>query len=176
MLRQRLWKIWSGKPGTLKTATLGRKLSSQAVAERLACVDRKDFDSFYRLNDRVVLGFTRKLWFSIKKKPILYFKGLSFGYFSANRYATDRVTGCSSCVIYFICPYVSSFAENNRSWFFAQRYQLRITITTITRDALFYGGNLFNINKMFSHSVFRTREKASLGFVVRSRGNIQYAN
>ena len=44
-------------------------------------------------DDRVVLGFTRTFWFSIQGKPILYFKGLSFGYFSPNRYAACRVTG-----------------------------------------------------------------------------------
>ena len=60
------------------------------------------------VHDRIVLGFTRKFWFSIQGKPILYFKGLSFGYFSANRYATVSL--------------VSSFSDKNRSWFFAQRY------------------------------------------------------
>ena len=71
----------------------------------------------YRLLDRVVLGFTRKFWFSIQGKPILYFKGLSFGYFSADQYATDLVTGCSALFILFAL--VSSFADKNRSWFFA---------------------------------------------------------
>ena len=53
------------------------------------------------MSDRIVLGFTRKFWFSIPGRPILYFKGLSFGYFFANRYATDRVTGCSVLFILF---------------------------------------------------------------------------
>ena len=51
---------------------------SRAEAERLVCVDRKGFGSFYRLHDRVVLGFTRKYWFSIQGKLIFYSKGLSF--------------------------------------------------------------------------------------------------
>ena len=75
------------------------------------------FGSFYRLHDRVVLGFAQKFWFSIQGKPILYFKGLSFGYFSTNRYATDRVTGCSSCVIYFICPCVKFRRQESLSVF-----------------------------------------------------------
>ena len=51
---------------------------SREGAERLACVDRKGFGSFYRLHDRVVLDFTRKYWFSIQGKLIFYSKGLSF--------------------------------------------------------------------------------------------------
>ena len=103
--------------------------------------------------------WAQKFWFSIQGKPILYFKGLSFGYFSANRYATDRVTGCS--VLFILFALVSSFADKNRSWFFAQRYQLIITTTTITRDAVFYGGNLFNITKMFSYYFQNTRESVT---------------
>ena len=74
--------------------------------------DRKDFGSFYRLHERIVLGFTRKFCFSIQGKPILYFKGLSFGYFPANRYATDRVTGCGS-VLFILFALVSSFADKS---------------------------------------------------------------
>ena len=142
-------------------ASDAKNLISRAGAERLPCVDRKGFGSFYRLHDRVVLGFTRKFWFSIQGKPILYFKGLSFGYFSPNRYATDRVTACS--VLFILFALVSSFADKNRSWFFAQRYQLLITTTTttITRDTLFYRGNLFNIAKMFSHYFQDTRERVT---------------
>ena len=73
------------------------------------------FGSFYRLHDRIVLCFTRKFWFNIQGKPILYLKGLSFGYFSENRYATERVTGCS--VLFMLFALVSSFADKNRSWF-----------------------------------------------------------
>ena len=71
---------------------------------------------------------------------------------------------------------MSSFAaDKNRSWFFAQRYQLLITTITIKRDTLFYGGNLFNITKMFSHYLQDTRENVT-GFCGEPRGNTQYAN
>ena len=56
---------------------------------------------------------------------------------------------------------VSIFADKNRLWFFAQWYQLLITTTTITRDTLFYRGNLFNITKMFSHYFQDTRESVT---------------
>ena len=61
---------------------------------------------------------------------------------------------------------MSSFADKNRSCFFAQRYQL-----LVTRDTLFDGGNLFNISKMFSHYFQDTRESVTFGFVVKSRAN-----
>ena len=41
------------------------KVLSWAGAERLAYVVWKGFGSFYKLHDRVVLGFTRKFWFII---------------------------------------------------------------------------------------------------------------
>ena len=74
------------------------------------------------------------------------------------------------CYLFYL-PLCQVSADKNRSWFFAQRYQLLITTTTITRDTLFYGGNLFNITKMFSHYFQDTRES-----VTGSRVNIQYAN
>ena len=104
----------------------------------------------------------------------MYFKDLSFGYFSANRYATDRVTGSSPFFILFTL--VSSFGDKNRSWFFAQRYQLIITTTIITRDAVFYGGNLINITKMFSYYFQNTRESVT-GFCGEvGEVNTKYAN
>ena len=71
---------------------------------------------------------------------------------------TDHVTGCS--VLFILSALVSSFADKNGSLFFAQRSQLLITTTTITRDTLFYGGNLF-ITKMFSHYFQDTRESVT---------------
>ena len=64
-------------------------------------------------------------------------------------------------MLFILFALVSSFADKNRSWFFAQRYELLITTTTIIRDTLFYGGNLFNITKMFSHYFQDTRENVT---------------
>ena len=72
---------------------------------------------------------------------------------------TDRVTGCS--VLFILFAVMSSFADKNRSCFFAQRYKLIITRTTMTRDTLFYGGNSFNITKMFSHYFQDPRESVT---------------
>ena len=64
-------------------------------------------------------------------------------------------------MLFILFALVSSFADKNRSWFFAQRYQLLITTTTIKRDTLFYGGNLFNITEMFSYYFQDTRESVT---------------
>ena len=108
-------------------------------------------DSFWALLKNVGLVF--------KESPFCISKVLVLDIFSANRYATDRVTGCS--VLFILFALVSSFADKNRSWFFAQRYQLLVTTTTIKRDTLFYGGNLFYITKMFSHYFQDTRESVT---------------
>ena len=71
-----------------------------------------------------------------------------------------RLTAWLDALCYLLAL-VSSFADKNRSWFFAQRYQLISTTTTITRDTLFYGENLFNITKMFSHYFQDTRESVT---------------
>ena len=107
-------------------------------------------ESFWALLENFGLVF--------KESPFCISKVLILDIFLQIGYATDRVTGCS--VIFILFFLVSSFADKSRSWFFAQRYQLFIT-TTIKRDTLFYGGNLFNITKMFSHYFQDTRDSVT---------------
>ena len=112
--------------------------------------------SFWALRENFGLVFKE-----IKAHFVFQRSSSSFRYFSANRYATDRVTGFS--VLFILFALVSSFADKNRSWFFTQRYQLLVTTTTIKRDTLVYGGNLFNITKMFSH-YFQDMRESVTGF------------
>ena len=106
--------------------------------------------------------FLRNFWFSIQGKPILYFKGLSFGYFSPNRYATDRVTAYSVLFILFLLLFILCQVSPTR-------IDLGFSLSDISyssqqqqlQETLYFTEGTCNITKMFSHYFQDTRESVT---------------